>query len=133
MVKKSAALAKGVTGQQALRLLSKAEVCQTVGVSFPTIWVWMRAGSFPRSRIVGGKSMWRSDEIAQWLDDLQVRPLKGDAPDREGVEAAREWRNGGQETPAAMIEQAAFQRQLARRAKRSIGGEGNCGGGNAVI
>ena len=34
----------------------------------------MRAGTFPRSRVVGGKSMWRSDEIDAWLVALQVRP-----------------------------------------------------------
>ena len=25
---------------------------------FPTIWAWMRPGTFPRARVVGGKSMW---------------------------------------------------------------------------
>ena len=29
-----------------LRLLSKAEVLAMVGVSFPTLWCWMRAGTF---------------------------------------------------------------------------------------
>jgi len=39
----------------------------------------MRAGRFPRSRIAGGRSMWRSDEINAWLAELPIRPLKGDA------------------------------------------------------
>jgi predicted DNA-binding transcriptional regulator AlpA len=39
---------------------------------------------FPRARVVGGKSMWLSSEIDEWLASLPVRPLKGDAP----VEAA---------------------------------------------
>ena len=40
--------------------------------------------TFPRSRIVGGKSMWRSDEVEAWLDALPVRTLKGDsAPDEK--------------------------------------------------
>jgi predicted DNA-binding transcriptional regulator AlpA len=39
----------------------------------------MRAGTFPRSRIVGGRSMWLSTEVEQWLTDLPLRPLKGDA------------------------------------------------------
>jgi predicted DNA-binding transcriptional regulator AlpA len=75
--------AKLIAAQQApppVRLLGKAEVLQITGVSFPTVWAWMRAGTFPRSRIVGGKSMWRSDEIDAWLAGLKVRPLKGDAP-----------------------------------------------------
>jgi predicted DNA-binding transcriptional regulator AlpA len=60
------------------RLLDKAEVCAIANVSFPTIWAWQRKGTFPRSRIVGGKSMWLSTEIEQWLASLPVRTLKGD-------------------------------------------------------
>ncbi len=65
----------------AVRLLPKAEVCAIVGVSYPTVWAWMRAGTFPRSRVVGGKSMWRSDEIDGWLAALPMRFLKGDQPE----------------------------------------------------
>jgi predicted DNA-binding transcriptional regulator AlpA len=36
------------------RLLCKVEVLAIAGVSFPTIWAWMRDGKFPRARIVGG-------------------------------------------------------------------------------
>jgi predicted DNA-binding transcriptional regulator AlpA len=62
-----------------LRLLTKPEVLLIAGgVSYPTLWTWMRAGRFPRSRVVGGKSMWRSDEVQAWLDTLPVRRLKGD-------------------------------------------------------
>jgi predicted DNA-binding transcriptional regulator AlpA len=60
------------------RLLSKAEVCAIAHASYPTLWAWMRAGQFPRSRIAGGRSMWRSDEIDAWLAELPIRPLKGD-------------------------------------------------------
>ena len=61
------------------RLLTKAEVLAVVGVTYPSVWAWMRNGSFPRSRVVGGRSMWRSDEIDAWLAGLPVRRLKGDA------------------------------------------------------
>jgi predicted DNA-binding transcriptional regulator AlpA len=67
------------------RLLSKPEIMSIVGASFPTIWQWMRAGTFPRSRIVGGRSMWRSDEIDQWLANLKIRPLKGDQSSTEAA------------------------------------------------
>jgi predicted DNA-binding transcriptional regulator AlpA len=63
-----------------VRLFGKHEVCAIAAVSFPTLWAMMRRGQFPRSRIVGGKSMWISTEIEQWLARLPVRPLKGDAP-----------------------------------------------------
>jgi predicted DNA-binding transcriptional regulator AlpA len=62
-----------------VRLLDKHEVSAIAGVTYPSIWLWMREGAFPRSRIVGGKSMWRSDEIDAWLAALPVRKLKGDA------------------------------------------------------
>ncbi|MGO9631512.1 MAG: helix-turn-helix transcriptional regulator [Xanthobacteraceae bacterium] len=63
-----------------LRLLAKPEVLLIAGgISYPTLWSWMRAGRFPRSRVVGGKSMWRSDEVQAWLEALPVRPLKGDS------------------------------------------------------
>jgi predicted DNA-binding transcriptional regulator AlpA len=65
-----------------VRLLSKPEVLRLTGVTFPTIWKWMRQGVFPRARIVGegpsSKSVWRSDEVEQWLAQLKIRPLKGD-------------------------------------------------------
>ncbi len=75
--------AQGVRAPPA-RLLSKGEVCAIANVTFPTIWTWMRAGTFPRSRIVGGKSMWLSSEIDAWIADLPVRPLKGD-PGKTGA------------------------------------------------
>ena len=62
-----------------IRLLDKPEVLEITGVTFPTIWAWMRRGEFPRSRIVGGKSMWLSTEVEAWLAALPVRKLKGDA------------------------------------------------------
>jgi predicted DNA-binding transcriptional regulator AlpA len=60
------------------RLLDKPQVCKIANVTYPTIWAWMRAGKFPRARIVGGKSMWLSTEIDAWLAALPERPLKGD-------------------------------------------------------
>jgi predicted DNA-binding transcriptional regulator AlpA len=62
----------------ALRLLNKHEICRLTGVTFPTVWDWMRKGTFPRARIVGGKSMWLSSDIDQWLANLPQRRLKGD-------------------------------------------------------
>jgi predicted DNA-binding transcriptional regulator AlpA len=60
------------------RLLTKREVLDIVGLSFPTVWAWMRAGKFPRSRVVGGKSMWLASEVSAWLAGLPLRSLKGD-------------------------------------------------------
>jgi predicted DNA-binding transcriptional regulator AlpA len=79
--KRAAALA---VDQASVRLLNRAAVVQITGLSYPTIWKRMREGQFPRSHVIGAgansKSVWYSDEIADWLDALPVRPLKGDPP-----------------------------------------------------
>jgi predicted DNA-binding transcriptional regulator AlpA len=69
----------GIRDRPHRRLLSKSEVLAIARVSYPTLWTWMRNGTFPRSRVVGGRSMWLSDEIDAWLAELPIRPLKGDA------------------------------------------------------
>jgi predicted DNA-binding transcriptional regulator AlpA len=77
-------------------LLTKQDVLKITRVTFPTIWTWMRAGKFPRSRIVVGKSMWLSSEVDAWLAALPLRPLKGDAlPD----EAPRKRRTSSLSNP----------------------------------
>jgi predicted DNA-binding transcriptional regulator AlpA len=68
-----------------MRLIPKREMLKRVGVSYPTIWRWMRDGSFPRSRAVGDRSMWIESEVDAWLADLPVRKLKGDAPANAGL------------------------------------------------
>jgi prophage regulatory protein len=67
------------------RLLAKPEIMALTGVSFPTIWEWIRAGKFPRGRIVGGQTRWRSDEVDAWLAGLSVRPLKDDNPQHDSA------------------------------------------------
>ena len=61
-----------------VRLISKPEVLDRVGVTFPTIWKWMRDGTFPRSRVLGGKVGWIEFEVEAWIASLPVRRLKGD-------------------------------------------------------
>jgi predicted DNA-binding transcriptional regulator AlpA len=67
-------------------LLDKREITTITGVSFPTIWDWMRKGKFPRCHIVVGKSKWHAADIADWLNGLPPRPLKGDAPLNQKIE-----------------------------------------------
>jgi predicted DNA-binding transcriptional regulator AlpA len=61
-----------------LRLLSKPEVLEKIGVSYPCLWSWMRQGKFPRSRDLGGRIAWLESEINDWIANLPVRKLKGD-------------------------------------------------------
>ena len=68
-----------------LQLLSRQEVVAISGLSYPTIWQWTREGRFPRALVVGGKSMWRATEIADWIKSLPLRELK---PLVEGEQAS---------------------------------------------
>ena len=61
------------------RLLSRREVMDITGVSYPTLWAWMRAGRFPRARAIGAlKVAWLESEISAWINDLPTKRLKGD-------------------------------------------------------
>jgi prophage regulatory protein len=74
-----------VKSQGNARLISKPEILGRTGLSYPTIWAWMQEGKFPRSRDVGGKSMWLASEIEAWILNLPIRKLKGDRGSSEVV------------------------------------------------
>jgi len=63
---------------QQLRYISKAELLRLIPVSYVTIWNWMKAGAFPRSRKVGGKSMWLWHEVEAWMLSRPIATLQGD-------------------------------------------------------
>jgi prophage regulatory protein len=65
-------------GNDAPRLISKPEVLDRVGVTFPTIWAWMQVGKFPRSRQLGGKVAWLEHEISAWILARPISRLKCD-------------------------------------------------------
>jgi predicted DNA-binding transcriptional regulator AlpA len=58
------------------RLMSKREVVATVGATFPTIWKMVRRGEFPPGLRVGGKTKWRSDQVAAWMDALEIKQYR---------------------------------------------------------
>jgi predicted DNA-binding transcriptional regulator AlpA len=61
-----------------VRLLSKGEMLDKVGVTYPTIWKLMREGAFPRAVVVGGgKNFWLEHEIDDYIAKLPRRRLKG--------------------------------------------------------
>jgi predicted DNA-binding transcriptional regulator AlpA len=61
-----------------VRLLTRNEVMERVPVSYVTIWKWMQANKFPRSREVGGKAMWIEEEIDSWIRNSPVVNLRDD-------------------------------------------------------
>ena len=61
------------------KLIYKAEVLKRIGLSYTTIWKWMPQGTFPRSRVCGGKTCWLESDIDAWILARPIRRLKGDA------------------------------------------------------
>ena len=59
-----------------VRLLTKLQVMDRVGLAYCTIWTLMRQNRFPRSRALGGKSVWIQSEIEAWIASLPKRLLK---------------------------------------------------------
>jgi prophage regulatory protein len=59
------------------RLLSKGELLAKLGLSYPTIWKLMNAGTFPRAVVVGGKVAWLEHEVDAFIANLPRRRLKG--------------------------------------------------------
>jgi prophage regulatory protein len=77
MTRHKTALAPAAQVESApVRLLSKAETCDKVGKTFPTVWLWMRQGKFPQARDLGGRPAWVESEIDAWIAALPVREYK---------------------------------------------------------
>jgi predicted DNA-binding transcriptional regulator AlpA len=76
-----------LTGNGEPRLISKPEVLDRIGVSYVTIWSMMRSGTFPRCRVIGGKSAWIESEVNDWILSRPQRRLKGDKPAKKSVRA----------------------------------------------
>ena len=67
------------TANEPARFIFKPEVLDRVGVSYVSIWQWMRQGKFPRTREVGpGRVAWLESEIDEWFASRPVRRLKNE-------------------------------------------------------
>jgi prophage regulatory protein len=61
------------------RLLSRSEVLARIPVTYPTLWAWMKAGTFPRGRKIGGSRVaWLESDITDWIAGRPKQTLKGD-------------------------------------------------------
>jgi predicted DNA-binding transcriptional regulator AlpA len=60
------------------RLLDRRELTAKVNLSYPTVWALMKKGAFPRSVVIGGKTLWLEHEIDQYIARLPRRRLKGE-------------------------------------------------------
>jgi predicted DNA-binding transcriptional regulator AlpA len=71
-------LRRDESAESTARLLFKKQLLEVVPLSFPTIWKMMRAGTFPRRLVVGGKTAWHLHEIEAWMKALPQRRYLGD-------------------------------------------------------
>lgn len=95
------------------RLLKKSEVLAIVGVSYPSLWAWMRAGHFPRSRVVRGHSMWLSSRGAAAPSTVEIMIEKCAA--QSTVEAVRYELRICRHRATAKAAHASAPRQFQRR------------------
>ena len=59
------------------RFLSRAEVLDVVGVTYPALWQWMREGKFPLARELGERRVgWLASEVRKWMESRPVRKVK---------------------------------------------------------
>ena len=77
------------------RLLSRVEVCERTGKSYPTLWQWMIDGKFPRTRDLNGRPVWLKSEIDEFMRTLPVQKLKGEyEPGSEPTRLKRRAKSG---------------------------------------
>jgi predicted DNA-binding transcriptional regulator AlpA len=74
----AAANVAAVAASDPPRLIDKNELLRRLPFTFPTIWKWMREGTFPRSRDTGGKTTWLESEVSDWIRNRPNQVLKGD-------------------------------------------------------
>jgi predicted DNA-binding transcriptional regulator AlpA len=79
LVNKAAATA---AANPPIRLISRAEVLDIVGVSYASLWGWIKDGSFPPGRALSpgtkkGRICWIESEVQAWMLSLPVRLPKG--------------------------------------------------------
>jgi predicted DNA-binding transcriptional regulator AlpA len=66
-------VAKPLPDGEPRRFIYKAQVLERTGLSFPTIWGWMRRGLFPQAVDLNGQSAWFEHELNQWFDERPRR------------------------------------------------------------
>jgi predicted DNA-binding transcriptional regulator AlpA len=75
------------TNRKTRRFLSKLQVLEKTGRSYPSIWAWMQAGTFPRAREIDNELVWWEDEVDQWMEERPIRLFKNDKKKSAAAEA----------------------------------------------
>src|SRR5262249_8832045 len=64
-----------------VRVLSRTQMLELVGVSYASVWTWIKAGTFPPGRALSsgtnGRIVWLEHEVNQWMLSRPARAPKG--------------------------------------------------------
>ena len=67
--------------EKPIRLLTKGEVLELIGVTYPCLWTWIKNGKFPAGRSIGngkkGHVAWIESEVNDWILSRPRRLPKG--------------------------------------------------------
>lgn len=90
-----------------IKLLGDVEAASTVGVSVATIWRLTRIGGFPKPIKIGFRTLWRSDEVEDWIKQETRAFRAGERPQknvRRPVSPGRRRRVGCKDSDAAELQ-----------------------------
>ena len=65
------------------KFLSRKQVCAVIGVTYPSVWSWIKADHFPAGRKLGlgsgnrNKIVWLELEVLHWMETRPLQLPKG--------------------------------------------------------
>jgi predicted DNA-binding transcriptional regulator AlpA len=60
------------------RFISRLQVMDMTGRSYPNLWAMMQAGTFPRAREIDDELFWYENEIVAWMESRPIKLFKND-------------------------------------------------------
>jgi predicted DNA-binding transcriptional regulator AlpA len=60
--------------EPSLKLISRETLLEKIGVTYPTVWAWVRDKHFPAARVLGkdnggkGRIAWVESEVDEWIN-----------------------------------------------------------------
>lgn len=61
---------------EADRLIGRKELCRFLGVSYTTVWGWIRSERFVPAIDINGIPKWRLSDVRAWVDARPRRAVK---------------------------------------------------------
>lgn len=74
-----------------VRLMGDAESARRAGLSVASVWRKTKAGEFPTPIRIGRRTLWRSDEVTEWIE----RETAASRAESHSAKKARVPTNGG--------------------------------------